>query len=162
MKFLIKIFCAVIFFFFLNVFSPASAQSVPPFKMLLTNGKTFYAKDLPPGKPLIIIYFAPDCEHCQTLMNAFFKKINYFKTAEIVMITFKPLNEVAAFERDYQTQKYSNIIVGTEGTTFYLRMYYKLMNTPFTALYDKRGQYFYSYKNETPVDDLVRRFKLIK
>src|ERR1700730_4219057 len=73
------------------------AQSIPSFSMQLTNGKLFSAKDLSHEKPVIIIYFAPDCEHCQTLMNVFFKKIRDFKKAQIVMVTFKPVNEVVEF-----------------------------------------------------------------
>ena len=138
------------------------AQSIPTFKMLLTNGKTFYSKDLPPKKPVVIIYFSPDCEHCQTLMNAFFKKANDFKRAEIIMVTFRPLNEVADFEKSYQTYKYSNIIVGSEVPVFFFRVYYNLVNTPFTALFDKQGKYVYSYTKETPIDDLVIRLKMLK
>ncbi len=150
--------------FFLSVlfYSSVVAQSIPPFKILLTNGRTFYAKDLPHRKPVIIIYFSPDCEHCQTLMNAFFKKINDFKSTEIIMVTFRPLNEVAGFEKSYRTYKYPNIIVGTEMPAFFFKMYYNLMNTPFTVLYDKQGKYFYSYRKETPIEDLIMRVKLLK
>ena len=142
--------------------SSAFAQSIPPFKMLLTNGKTFYAKDLPQWKPVVIIYFSPDCEHCQTLMNAVFKKISSFKKVEIVMVTFRPLNEVADFERNYQVYKYSNIIVGSEVPVFFFKTYYNLMNTPFTVIYDNQGKYIYSYRKETTIDDLVNRVKLLK
>ena len=143
-------------------YSPVAAQSIPSFKMLLTNGKTFYSKDMPPQKAVIIIYFSPDCEHCQTLMNAFFKKASDFKKAEIIMVTFKPLNEVADFEKSYQTNKYLNIIVGTEVPVFFFKMYYNLVNTPFTVLFDKQGKYIYSYRKETPIDDLVMRMKMLK
>lgn len=154
------VFLTVLFFLFF--YSSVIAQSVPPFKILLTNGKTFEAKDLPKGKPVVIIYFAPDCEHCQTLMNAVFKQINNFKKVEMVMVTFKPLNEVADFEKNYQTYKYSNIIVGTEVPAFFFRLYYHLVNTPFTVLFDKLGKYIYSYRKETPIGDLVSRVKALK
>lgn len=150
------------FLFFALFYFSAIAQSIPPFKMSLTNGKIFSASDLPKGKPVIIIYFSPDCEHCQTLMNALFKQINNFKNAEIVMVTFKPSNEVADFEKTYRTGKYRNIVVGTEVPIFFLRLYYQLMNTPFTALYDKQGKLIYSYRKKTPVDDLAARLKMIK
>ena len=158
----VKLFLVFILLYFSIFYSSAFAQSIPPFKMLLTNGKTFEEKDLPKWKPVVIIYFAPDCEHCQTLMNAVFKKISSFKKVEIVMVTFKPLNEVGDFERNYQVYKYSNIIVGTEVPVFFLKTYYNLMNTPFTALYDKQGKYIYSYRKETPIDDLVNRVKMLK
>ena len=156
------VFLIINFFLFVFFYSSLGAQTIPPFKILLTNGKTFYAKDLPHQKPVVIIYFSPDCEHCQTLMNAFFNKINNFKGAEIIMITFNPLNEVVKFEKNYHTYKYPNIMVGTEVPAFFLQLYYNLVNTPFTALYDKKGQYIYSYRKETPIDDLARRIKMLK
>ena len=77
----------------------------------------------------------------------------------MVFVTFKPVTEVAAFEKKYGTSKYANMKVGTEGTLFYLRNYYKLIKMPFTALYNSKGNYSYSYREETPVDDLINRLK---
>ena len=77
------------------------------------------------------------------------------------MITFEMPKDVAWFERKYQTAIYPNIKVGTEGTSYVLRKFYKLDKTPFTALYNKNGQLAFSYKNETPVADLLMRYKKI-
>ncbi len=138
-----------------------AAQAIPSFTIQLTNGKLFSAKDLSRDKPVIIIYFAPDCEHCQVLMNELFRKIRDFKKAQIVMATFKPQGEVVDFERSYQTNKYPNIKVGIETPIFFFRAYYHLENTPFTALFDKHGKLIISYKKETPVDDLIRHLKIL-
>jgi hypothetical protein len=127
--------------------------------MTLSNNKIFNSADLPRGKPLVLIYFDPDCDHCQKLVTELVKKMNSFKKAEIVLITFKPVTEVAAFEKKYTTGKYANMRVGTEGTLFYLRNYYKLIKMPFTALYDSKGNYNYSYRDEAPLDDLINRLK---
>jgi len=92
-------------------------------------------------------------------MIELFKKINSFRKAQMVLVTFKPVAEVTAFEKKYDTHKYANVKVGTEGTVFYLKNYYKLIKMPFTALYDKKGNYNYSYRDETQVDDLINRLK---
>ena len=150
------------FFIAMFISAEVKSQALPSFEMKLTNGKAFSSQSLSHTKPLIIIYFAPDCEHCQVLMNEIFKKISSFKNAQFVMVTFKPLNEVAEFENLYQTNKYQNITVGTETPIFFFRRYYQVDNTPFTALYDKNGKLVISYKKETPVDDLVKHLKLLK
>ena len=153
----------IFFLLFISLFTlKGASQPVPPFEMLLSGNTVFKAADLPKGKPLILIYFDPDCDHCQKLMSELFKKINDFKKTEMVLVTFKPIDEVAAFEKQYNTQKYSNMKVGTEGTSFYLRNYFKLMTMPFTALYDKGGNLNFSYRKETPVDDLISRLKSLK
>lgn len=162
----IKASTLLIVIFFLSVtllFSArAFSQPVPPFKMTLSDNKIFNASELPKGKPLVLIYFDPDCDHCQRLMDTLFKKINSFKKAELVLITYKPVTELASFEKKHDTHKYTNMKVGTEGTGFYLRNYFKLMIMPFTALYDKNGNYSYSYRKETPVDDLLIRLKALE
>lgn len=149
--------------FSVSLFLSASvfSQSLPPFKMYRSDKTIFNAAELPKTKPVILIYFDPDCEHCQKLMKELFQKIDAFKKAEIIMVTFKSIEEVAGFEKLHSTQKYTNIIVGTEGVGFYLRNYYGLVTMPFTALYDKEGNLNYSYRKETPVDDLINRLKTL-
>jgi thioredoxin-related protein len=148
----------LICFLMIVVFSrAASSQTLPPFKMYRSDKTIFSAAELPKTKPLILIYFDPDCDHCQKLMKELFQKIDAFKNAEIIMVTFKPIEEIAAFEKQNNTQKHSNIVVGTEGTGFYVRNYYGLVTMPFTALYDKNGNLKYSYRKETLVDDLIKR-----
>ena len=156
----ITLFCFSIACLF---FSPSFSQtSLPPFKMYRSNNSIFSATELPKNKPVIVIYFDPECDHCQKLMSEVFKKINSFKKAEIVMVTFKPVEEVAAFEKKHKTHNYSNIIVGTEGTSYQLRNYYKLMNMPFTALYDNDHKLNSSYGQDISVDELIKRLQSLK
>jgi peroxiredoxin len=138
------------------------AQTIPSFKIMQTNGKEINSMKLPNTRPVILIYFAPDCDHCTTLLNSLFKEYNEFVKATIVLVSFKPLNEVIAFEKNYHTTKYKNMIVGVEEPTFFLKNFYNLESTPFTALFDKKGKLVYSYKKETPLNDLALRLKNIK
>lgn len=138
---------------------PTPGSGIPAFRMAMTNGRYFTDKDILKDKPLVLIYFAPDCDHCIKLMDQLFSKIHQLDKATIVMITFESPRDVAWFERKYKTFEYPNIKVGTEGTSYVLRKYYRLDKTPFTAVYNKKGKLAYSYKNETPVDEMLSRFK---
>jgi thiol-disulfide isomerase/thioredoxin len=157
-----KIFFSVTLVVASNTIEAQTEDHIPPFKMLMSDGKFFSSNDVQKNKPVVLIYFAPDCEHCQVLMNEFFKNIDAFKTTQIILVTFKPLQELSAFERLYKTYKYDNIKVGTEGNTFFLRKVLKIDNTPFTALYNKDGKLIYSYRKETPIADLIDRVKQLK
>ena len=142
--------------------SAAQSGDIPPFKMMQTNGIFFGAADLARNKPVVLIYFSPDCDHCLTLMNGLFKKINEFKNTQLVLVSFKPVEELASFERSYNTRKYPFIKVGTEGTSFFLRYYYKIETTPFTAVYNKAGKLVASYRKTTPLDALIAQVKQLK
>lgn len=139
-----------------------TGDKLPPFKMLLTNGKTISTNDLKGDKPIVLIFFAPDCDHCKTLMEAFFKNVNSFKTVQVLLVTFKPLNDVANFEKRHQTYKYPNLIVASESQQLYLQQFYKLQNTPFTALYNKNKALIHSYRKDASIEDLINRIKGLK
>lgn len=141
----------------------ANAQErIPALKLMQTNGTFYTSKDLPKNKPVVLIYFAPDCEHCQKLMKELFKRIYDFKKSELVLASFKPLGDIKTFEQQYAISKYPFIKAGTEGNTFYLRYYYKIEHTPYTALFDKKGKLIVDYRNEVPLNELVTKLKALK
>lgn len=138
------------------------SQSLPDFTMQLTNGKLFTTKDITYNKPLILIYFAPDCEHCQALIKNILKRINEFKKSQILLASFESLEDVSKFEIAYGLKSHPNIKTGVEKPVFFFRYYYHLENTPFTALYDKHKKYIISYQKQTPIDDLLKHLKALK
>ena len=137
----------------------AQKDTIPAFKIMRTDRTFFTEKYLPPNKPVVLIYFAPDCSHCQKLLGEFFKKLNEFNKAEILLITFKPVSDLVELEKQHELSKHHNIVSGTEGNTFIIRYYYNIATTPFTALFDNKGKLITTYRKETSVDDLVHRLK---
>ena len=142
-------------------FVKAQAGKLPPFRMIQANGKLYKAENLPMGKPILIIYFSPDCDHCQKFMKEFFQKSNDFKKASVVMLTYQPVEKVVQFDKDYSIQKFSNLYTGTEGNSFFVRNYYNIMQMPFTALYDKNGNFITSYSREIPLKDLTKKLSAL-
>ena len=140
-------------------FQKVDSYHIPSFKMTLSDGKVFNSSQLTKNKPLVLIYFAPDCDHCIVLLDQVFKKIHQLDKTNVVLVTFKPVQDLQAFEKKYQTAKYPNIKVGTEGLSYYLRNFYRLDKTPFTVVYDKTGKLAYFYKDDTPVNEMLTRLK---
>lgn len=159
-----SVFVVLLFVNFLLFTGSTIAQSkdlLPSFGLTLSSGQTIKTEDLPKGKPVLLIYFAPDCDHCHTLMNAFFKRAGDFKAAEVLLVTFKPVNELHAFEQAYETYRYPNIKVGTETPVYFVRLFYRVQTTPFTALYNKKGALVSIYRKETPLNDLVKQLNAL-
>jgi thioredoxin-related protein len=149
-------------FLLVNTVVFAQAGKLPPFRMMQANGKVFKAEDLPIGKPIIIIYFSPDCDHCNILMRDFFKHQESFKNASIAMVTYLPVDDVRKFSQKYNVSKHTNLYVGSEGSTLFLKNYYTLTQMPFIALYTKNGDFVKSYRNEQALTDLSNRVKNLK
>jgi hypothetical protein len=154
------VFClitAILFLICPESFSQAG--KLPPFQMLRADGRLFRARELPMGKPIVIIYFSPDCEECQKLTEELVSKIEDYWKASVAMITYLPVNTLPDFISKYKLNIYPNIFVGTEGNTFFLREYYRIHRFPFIALYNKDGDLIKSFYNETNLGNVTRMLK---
>jgi thioredoxin-related protein len=157
-------FSKLFIFFFLFTFNSFAikAQTLPDFKMKLSNGTIFSSTQVSDKKPVILIYFAPDCEHCEALMKQIISQINTFKNTQLILVTFEPVPVLSPFEKNFQTAKYSNMKVGSEVQPLFLQKIYQLQHTPFTALFDKHGKLIVSYKDYTPVNELIKKLKALE
>lgn len=151
----------ILFLSFIIAFAKSYAQTftppsvIPPYRILTTDSIYITPADLKKHKPVMIIYFSPDCSHCQHLMYEMKPKMKDFNNLQIVMITFAlPLKASQVFYRDFALAKYRNIIVGTEGHTYTVQRYYQLLTTPYIAFYDK-NQKLVKYFDKVPkIDEL--------
>ena len=148
--------------FLINTKTKAQTGKLFPFQIMRPNGKIFTAQNLPYEKPIVIIYFSPDCEDCLSFMDKFFTRIKDFDKASVVMISYFPIKDLAKFSVKYKTANYKNIIVGTEGSSFFVKDYYKIMDLPFAALYDKDGNIQSSYQKNIPINELISKLKKLR
>jgi thiol-disulfide isomerase/thioredoxin len=135
--------------------------TIPPYKILTTKDQTLTPADLVKNKPVMIIYFVPDCPHCQKLINDIKPSMDKFKNIQVLMITYTDIRMVKTFENDYGLKAYPNIILGTEGYTYTVQRFYQLKHTPFVALYDKTGKLVQSFEKQPEASDLLAAIKKI-
>jgi thiol-disulfide isomerase/thioredoxin len=151
--------------FVLLVVSPAifsQGLRIPPFKIVKADGSLFRAQDLPRGKPVIIIYFSPECEDCQKFTEAMLSRIDEFWGASVVMVTYLPVKSVAWYVKKYRLNIYPNIFVGTEGNSFIVRYYFNVHRFPFVALLDREGKLVKLWDRQENIEELVSTLKSLK
>jgi thioredoxin-related protein len=137
-------------------------DNIPPFKILKQDSTWFTPANLKKNKAVVIIYFSPDCSHCQHLMYEMKPKMKEFGDAQIVMVTFMEydmLKMVKDFYKTFDLAKYPNITVGTEGHTYIVQRYYEVATTPYIAVYDKKGKLVKAYSKAPTVDELIATVK---
>ncbi|MDP9081990.1 MAG: thioredoxin fold domain-containing protein [Bacteroidota bacterium] len=151
---------------FIAVVSCTRAQTftppptIPPYKILTTDSVYETPANLKKNKATMIIYFSPDCSHCQHLMYEMKPYMKDFKNVQVVMITFaQPLKASQVFYRDYDLKKFPNFKVGTEGYSLVVQKYYHVATTPYIAIYDKSGKPFKYYEKPPRVEELVTDVK---
>ena len=150
-----------LFFFFSLLIAAVSCtaqtstpQAIPEFKILTTDSVNITQADLKKNKPLMVIYFSPDCGHCQHLMNEMRPKMQNLKNIQVIMITFAQLKAIQVFYKDYGLKKYPNFIVGTEGYSLKVQKFYHLKTTPYIAMYDRKGTLFATFEKAPSMDEL--------
>ena len=159
MKRLLSRFVLLLLLLFVATSLFAQSGKVPPFRMVQANGKIFRAQDLPMGKPILLFYFSPECDHCEKVQKAFFKQAGNFQKASVAFITFLPVDKVAKFVNDYRLVKYPNMYAGTEGSTYFVRNYYRVKDLPFVALYTKNGDVVTSFEKDINLSLLTEKLK---
>lgn len=133
-------------------------ENIPPFKILKSDSTYFTPANLKKDKPVMIIYFAPDCSHCQHLVYEMKPKMKQFSNIQIVMVTFTDFNMLKMlknFNRDFDLAKYPNITVGTEGHTYVVQQYYQVKTTPYIAVYDHKGKLVKAYEKAPSMEELL-------
>lgn len=131
-------------------------KDYPNIQLLLADSTTVFTKaDLPKDKTVAIVFFSPECEHCQhtaeILKNKMDSLTNLFMVWNANMVDNFSL--VKEFYYKYGFNKYSNIKMGKE-INYYLPVYYMIETTPYCAIY-KNGKLFTEFRGNVEAADLI-------
>jgi thioredoxin-related protein len=131
---------------------------IPPFDLLQTDSSTHLTKSAINEKhKTLLMFFSPECTHCQHQTEDMLAAIDSLKDIQIVMATYQPFEEMVAFNQKYEIPKYSNIKLGRD-TKYFLPPFYRMKSLPFLALYDNKGNFITSFEGNQPVAKLVQAF----
>jgi thiol-disulfide isomerase/thioredoxin len=133
--------------------------TVPPFKLLKIDSSTYFTKnDLPRNKPVLIIVFNPDCEHCKHETEQIIKNIDELKNVQIVMATIMPFDMMRSFYEKYELKRFENITVGKD-TQYMLPSFFQMHFMPYLAMYNKKGNLLTTFEGSMKIEDLISTFK---
>ena len=156
MRCLIVVICIVSA---ISSFAQKQTVKVPPFRIIQADGTLFKAESLPMGKPIIVIYFSPDCDHCKAFTKDLLQQAAAFKKASLVLITCENLSDVKMFMKQFGLANHRNFYVGTEGSSFFVRDYYNVLSMPFVALHNKNGDLVQTYQKDVPMKALIAKLE---
>ncbi|HMH21383.1 MAG TPA: thioredoxin-like domain-containing protein [Puia sp.] len=113
---------------------------LPSFNLLLVDSTTVLnTSTIPDGKTISLLFFSPDCEHCQEETESIIKNMNSLKNVQFYFVTIDPFDRLKIFNQYYQLSQYTNIILGRD-YTFSFPKYFDIKTTPFLAIYNKHKQ----------------------
>lgn len=132
---------------------------VPPFAITLPSGKVFNNSELKKHKPVMIVLFSVDCEHCQHETKEITKNIKEFKGTQIVMVTPFKHDEMTAFYKGYGIEHYPDVITMGTDSTNRLNFFYQLRFWPGIYIYNKHNKLVFHSQGTVPIDTLVHYLK---
>jgi hypothetical protein len=135
-------------------------KGLPPFSIQLTDGTIFKSTDLQKNKPVMIIYFDPDCDHCHAFLDKLLPSLNLFRNDQIVLVTYVPVQKVKEYVDHSDLSKYPQLKIGTEGGNYTIRYFYDVVQFPYVALHDAKGNLIKTYESiVAPVEQLAAELK---
>ena len=110
----------------------------------------------------MLIYFSPDCSHCQHMMYEMKPVMKELRNIQVVMITFSnnyDLRGIREFYRDFGLANYPNFLVGTEGYSYVVQRYYSVRTTPYIAIYNHQGKLVKAFDKAPKMEELIEAVK---
>jgi len=92
-------------------------------------------------------------------------KLASLKNIQVIMIanTLRyDLRALREFKRDFGLKNYPNIIIGTEGDSYFVVNYYAIRTTPFIAMYDSKGNLSKYYDKVVPPETILASAKKLR
>ena len=130
-------------------------KNIPEFNLLLTDSSNFSQKNIPKSKYTIIIYFSPDCGHCQHEATEVVKYMDSLKHVFMVWAGSRSIPELKAFGEKYGFNACPNIVYGQD-QHYSIPSYYQVKYTPFVAVYDSKKQFIRAYEMGVEVPELLK------
>ncbi len=154
---------ALIFSFSLSVIAQETPlylkqKTLPPAVLLLPDSTTKWPLKarLEKNKPLLLMLFNPECDHCQHETEALIKNIDKFKGIQIVMSTTQKFDDMKAFAEKYKLTQ-NGIIVGRD-IAFVMPPYFEMKNLPYLAFYDKNKKLISTFEGAMGIPGILTVF----
>ena len=157
-----------VLFFSLSVFAQSSTgatgadsipgylkdPAIPSFSIQMPDSTWFRKANLQSKKPTLILYFSPDCGHCQLETEEVLSKMKELNSLQIVMITSRSFADMANFAEHYKIRRFPAIRIGVDPARM-VTQFYDVKFTPFSALYDKSGKLVKVYESGIDMPELI-------
>jgi thiol-disulfide isomerase/thioredoxin len=114
-------------------------QQIPAFTIMSApDSIAFTSEQLQKNKPVVLVFFNPDCDHCQKETKELLAYKNELKDIQIVMSSVLPYKLINEFYKDYNIASMPNIKMGQD-VNYALGKKYRPARFPGIYIYDASG-----------------------
>jgi len=132
--------------------------ALPAFNIMLLDSATiFNTYNIPEGKPVVILFFDPDCKHCKVEIRLLLAGMDSLKDVRFYFITsVHDFGKIRKFYGEYELKEYKNIeVVGRDYEYFFIT-YYGVKFVPDLVIYDEHKNLVKFFDGHVSVSDLYK------
>jgi thioredoxin-related protein len=129
-------------------------STIIDFTITLTDSTDFTKSMIPAGRPVVIVYFSPDCSHCQLTAHEFEEKKTAFSNVFFIWVSYLAMDKIKTFADEYHMTGKENIRIGRDAN-YTIPGYYKVKYTPFIAVYNTAGILLQTYDGGTEPETIL-------
>ena len=131
---------------------------LPAFNIRLMDSVTiFNTYNIPEGKKTILLYFSPECGHCQSLFRKLIKEMDSLKNVQIYLLTsVHDMGLLREFYKEYHLADYKNIKAAGRDYEFFFIAYYRIKAFPDMALYDEHKKLIKLFEGDIAISELMK------
>ena len=134
------------------VFIPAISVNTVPDSTVYTND------NLKKNSPFILMFFSPDCEHCQKEIKELMAYKQELKDVQILMVSSAPYSDIKNFYETFGLTSMPNVRLGQD-LNLKLARIYQVRTYPSMYVYDNRGTLAKAFVGNIGVQTIIDAVK---
>jgi peroxiredoxin len=130
-------------------------QTLPQAEFVSLTGKEVNLHDFDPEKPMVIVYFHPECDHCHSEAQEIGQNAAAFRHCQVVMVTSDDsLKRVENFCAEYHLWELNNIEVLHDPNNRFKKVFGKAV-VPSVYIYDESWKLKRYFPGETKPEAII-------
>lgn len=133
---------------------------MPEFSFDEIDGTKLTKAEVTPGKPALVFYFDPDCDHCQEIARRINEKISAFDNATVLFVTFSDMEMLQAFPAKHVPNSVGkkNFHFAND-TNYKFDSYFGYSEAPTIHIYNSKGVKAKVFRKEVEVSEILLYLK---
>lgn len=132
-------------------------KTLPSFSFKKLNDTIFNSNKIKEG-PVLILFFHPECEHCQYQITSLFKKWVRPRDLHVLLVSNAEKSEIRSFIKKNEFPDYPGLIVLIDETDKF-RDYFGTAQVPATFIYNKNLKLVKYFQGEVRPETILKYLK---
>lgn len=128
---------------------------MPAFEILHMDSNTITNTAFAPkGRPVIFVFFSPDCEHCIITIRELLNNRQELNNAKLYLFTPLYFNKLKPVYDKLRLGRYKDVVVGKEHRFFFYK-FYAPVHVPYIVIYNKKKKLVAAYDGGTSLNQVI-------